>query len=194
VAGAIEAEPPLPAFGEAEPGTPLAERDSRYAAGMAERKAARAAKTKALMATGPAFLRAINRGELDPRSIKPDPPRWSKPRPVPAEEPEDRGGLDWARWNAARNPLSREDFEREVAAVKADHWRRLSTGPERRVIAVSRQVPCSTVAVRRARPQGRNERRPGRRRHAASRAGPDGEDPDPAGGRAHHPDLAGSVA
>jgi hypothetical protein len=38
------------------------------------------------------------------------------------------------------------------------------------------------------------ERRPGRRRRAVARAGPDGEDPDPAGGRDREPDLAGSVA
>jgi hypothetical protein len=61
----------LPAFGEAEPGTVLAEFDRRYAAGLAERKAARAAKRKALISTGVAMLRAISRGERGPRSTKP---------------------------------------------------------------------------------------------------------------------------
>jgi hypothetical protein len=136
---------PLPAFGEAESGTPpLAELDRRRAA---ERKAAWAAKREVLMAAGVAMLRAVERGELDPRSIDSDPPGWSTRRPVPAVEPEDRGGLDWALWNAARSPQSREDFEREVAAVKADHWRRLSTGPECRVVAVSAPAPRAAVAV-----------------------------------------------
>lgn len=140
MAGATEAEA-LPAFGEAIPGTLLYRLDRDHAERQAEREAAWAAKVRALEARGVVMIRAIERGELDSRSIKPDPPRWSARRTVPAEEPADRGGLDWARWNAARNPRSSEDFEREAAAVKADHWRRLSTGPDRRVIAVRRSVP-----------------------------------------------------
>jgi hypothetical protein len=109
---------PLPAFGEAEPGTFIAERDRRYAAGLAEREAARAARTKATEARALAMSRAIARGELDPRSIKPDPPRWPEPGPVPAEEPADQDSLSWLKWQVSCRPPLDEDEVRRL-------WRHL---------------------------------------------------------------------
>jgi hypothetical protein len=132
-------------------------------------------------------LRAIIRGE----STEPGPAQ------VPAEEPEDRGGLDWLKWNAAQNPQSPEESAAEVAAYKRAQFEELTTGKvqaattrridcnprtgvytsqtrrrggewsKRRVVAVGRPVPQTVPAVRPTRPQGRNEHRPGHRRTAA---------------------------
>jgi hypothetical protein len=53
-----------------------------------------------------------------------------EPAPIPAEEPDDRGGLTWARWNAARKPKSHEERQRELEANNEFHWRRVQAGAQ----------------------------------------------------------------
>lgn len=136
---------PPPAFGKAEPGTPLANLDHAHEECQAKLKAAGAARRAAAVAAGTAMLRAINRGELDPRSIRPGPSRWPKSRPVPAEEPEDRGGLDWLKWHTARNPQSPAEYAAEVAAYKRAQFAELTSGKVQP--ASTRRGPRTTVAV-----------------------------------------------
>jgi hypothetical protein len=48
--------------------------------------------------------------------------------PIPAEEPEDRAGPAWAKWNAP--PKSAEERQRELEANNEFHWRRVQTGAQ----------------------------------------------------------------
>ena len=196
----------LPAFGAAARGTPLAGLDGAHAERQGKLKAARAARRKALVAAGTAMLRAINRGKLDPRSIKPDPPRWPEPAPVPAEEPEDRGSLAWLKWHTAQNPQPPEEYAAEVAAHNRAQFAELTSGKVQpssvrridydpgsgvytsrtrrrggpwsglRVIAVGRPEPRTAVAVLRPLRADRARRETPAR--TASRGGDSGDSSD----------------
>jgi hypothetical protein len=83
-----------------------------------------------------------------------------------------------------------EYFDDRLAKALALTWRELRDW--RRGAGYAAIGPGPIVWIRTlARPR---EHRPGRRRRSTARSKPDGEDPDPAGGRDHEPDVAGSVA
>jgi hypothetical protein len=208
----------LPAVGEAEPGTLLAERHRRYVAGLAEREARAAAVREAVIAKGTAMLCAINRGEMDPRSINPDPPRWTSPARIPAEEPEDRDSLAWLKWHTAQNPQAPEEYAAQVAAYKRAQFEELTTGKvqpstthrleinprtgvhmsrtrrrggpwsERCVIAVSRPAPRIPQAVLRPLRADRTRRESPAR--TVSRGGDSGDSSDSSDGEPKPPGVA----
>ncbi len=194
-AGAV-AEPArpveLPAVGEAQRGTPLARLDRGHAEHQAKLKAAGAARRKALVAAGTAMLRAINRGDLNPRSIKPGPPRWPESAPVPAEEPEDRGSLAWLLWHNAQNPQPPEEYAAEVAAYRRTQFAELTSGKVQP--ATTRRGPRTMC-----RPRERRERRTRRRSSSSGDEGRStGDDPEPpgvapGGDLKHDSGLAGSA-
>ncbi len=172
---------PLPAVGEAEPGTVLADFDLARAERQAKLKAARAARRKALVARGTAMVRAINCGKLNPRSIKSEPPRWPEAyqREVAALRAE-----RWEDWQAGRvqpSSVRRIDFIPRTGVYVSQNRRRGGPWSEPRVIAVGRPEPRTAVAALRS-PRADRARREG----PARIAGRGGDGGDSAAG-----DLAG---
>jgi hypothetical protein len=145
-----------------------------------------------------AFLCAFNRGEriaspeFEPCTRLRGPASEDRPLAGVADEDLDLGSFAGLREAKRRGLLperfqqSREEYDREVAAFRAENYAALRSA-ERRGSVAPRRHDC-----------GRREHRPGQRRTSrATRAGPDSEDPEPAGGREHglrHVDPFGAGA
>lgn len=140
------------------------------------------------------MLRRMNCGEPAELAAEPDP---EPAAPGPYDDVSDdeldldsMGGRVEAKRRGLVSPRfcqSQGDYEAQVAAMKADHWRALTGERTRSAKPAGFACVARRVSVR---SRGRRERRPGHRKTAsASRAGPGDSDP----GDSDPPDAAGSL-
>lgn len=161
----------LPAVGEAEPGSVLADLDNRRRALLAEHEARTAAcreirDSRALMSL---------QGAPDPCPNVSRP--VARPATVPADEPEP-GTMAWTMWANAQNPQPAEEYRMNVAAYKRRQW---ETQTGRKVRSTVRRFrPNVAVSSRSRGPRG-GTRRPRVRLSASRSSASSGDSPDEPG-------------